>query len=59
MSCNASYARLFWERFLYAGYIDMQHICTSILTKKLFFLKAGVTNNFYLNYNIWCCTYVC
>jgi hypothetical protein len=36
MQCNASYARLFLERFLYAGYIDMQPICTSMLAENLF-----------------------
>jgi hypothetical protein len=33
MSCNASYARLFLEGFLYARQIDMQPICTSMLAK--------------------------
>jgi hypothetical protein len=33
MPCNASYARLFSEGFSNAQQIDMQPICTSILTK--------------------------
>jgi hypothetical protein len=42
MQCNASYARLFLEGFLYAWLIDMQPICTSMLAKILFLQKVGV-----------------
>jgi hypothetical protein len=43
MPCNASYARLFLEGFLYARQIDMQPICTSMFAKKIFLQKVGVT----------------
>jgi hypothetical protein len=33
MTCNASYARLFLDGFLYARQFDMQPICTPMLAK--------------------------
>jgi hypothetical protein len=39
MQCNAAYARLFLEGFLYARQIDMQPVCTSILAKIYSFKK--------------------